>query len=64
MGRWTEIAQIMLAGALTGFLIGPDSLDQFFGFTFSNSVAFNVIVGGTIGLVLGFLATLSKPQAE
>lgn len=64
MGRWTEIAQIVLAGALTGFLIGPDTLDQFFGLAFSNSVAFNVIVGGAIGLVLGFLATLSKPQAE
>jgi len=64
MSRWTEIAQIVLAGALTGFLIGPDSLDQFFGLTFSNSVAFNIITGGAIGLVLGFLATLSKPQAE
>ena len=64
MSRWMEIAQIALAGALTGFLIGPDSLDQFFGLTFSNSVAFNVIVGAAIGLVLGFLATLSKAQAE
>lgn len=64
MSRWTEVAQIVLAGALTGFLIGPDSLDQFFGLTFSNSVAFNVIVGAAIGLVLGFLTTLSKPQAE
>lgn len=64
MGRWIEVAQLALAGALTGFLIGPDSLDQFFGFAFSNSVAFNVIVGAAIGLVLGFLATLSKPQAE
>jgi gas vesicle protein len=32
--------------------------------TFSNSVAFNVIVGIAIGAVLGFLATLSKAQAE
>ncbi|QKV19988.1 hypothetical protein [Oricola thermophila] len=64
MGRWTEIAQIALAGALTGFLIGPDSLDQFFGLSISNPAALNVIVGAAAGLVLGFLATLSKKQAE
>ena len=63
MSRWTEVAQIALAGALTGFMIGPNSLDEFFGIAFSNSVAFNVATGTAVGAVLGFLATLSKPQA-
>ncbi|GAB4350265.1 MAG: hypothetical protein Kow0026_06280 [Oricola sp.] len=64
MSRWIEVAQIALAGTLAGFLIGPDSLDQFLGLTFSNSVAFNVIAGAAIGLALGLLTLLSKPQAE
>lgn len=64
MSRWIEVAQFALAGAMTGFLIGPDSLDQFFGIAFSNSFAFNIIVGSGIGLVLGFIATRPKPQAE
>jgi len=64
MSRWTEIAQIVLAGALTGFLIGPDSLEQFVGVSYDNPALLNVVVGAVAGLVLGFLATLSKPQAE
>ena len=64
MNRWTEVAQTALAGALTGFLIGPGSLDEFFGLAFYNSVAFNIATGTAVGAVLGFLATLSKQQAE
>ena len=64
MSRWIEVAQIALAGALTGFMIGPDSLDEFFGLAFHNSVLFNVVTGTAIGAVLGYLATLFKPKAE
>jgi hypothetical protein len=65
MSRFVIIAEVALAGALVGFMIGPDSLDQFFGWTFDNSVAFNVIAGGAIGAALGVIATaLSPAKAE
>ncbi|WP_193174508.1 hypothetical protein [Oricola nitratireducens] len=64
MNRLVAVAEIALAGALTGLVIGPDSLDQFFGIDFANSTAFNVIAGTLIGTVLGFVATLSEKQAE
>jgi F0F1-type ATP synthase assembly protein I len=65
MNRLVLIAEVALAGMLVGFLIGPESLDQFFGTTFRNTVAFNIIAGGVIGAILGFLATaLSPAQTE
>ena len=64
MNRLVAIAEIALAGALVGLLIGPDSLDQFFGWTYANSVAFNVAAGTAIGAVLGVLATVFQTQAE
>jgi uncharacterized membrane protein len=57
------IAQLIFAGALTGFLIGPESLDQFIGFFPNNQIWMNVIVGALIGLALGVVASLTK-QAE
>ncbi|MCI5077647.1 hypothetical protein [Oricola sp.] len=62
--RLVTIAEIALAGAFVGFLIGPDSLDQFFGWTYSNSVAFNVAAGTAIGVVLGLVAAVMQPQSE
>ena len=62
--RWMLVAEVALAGALTGFLIGPESLDQFFGWTFGNTVTFNIAAGTAIGAALGFLLSLAKPQAE
>ncbi|MFZ2102234.1 MAG: hypothetical protein WAU86_16890 [Oricola sp.] len=64
MSRLIAIAEIALAGALTGLMIGPDSLDQFIGVNYANTTAFNVIAGAAIGVALGFVATLSKTQAE
>jgi hypothetical protein len=58
------VAEVALAGAFVGFLIGPESLDQFFGVDFRNTFAFNVIAGTAIGAALGFLLSLAKPQAE
>ena len=57
------IAELTFAGFLVGLLIGPESLDQFFGLNFENSVAFNVVVGALIGAGLGILGTL-LPQKE
>jgi hypothetical protein len=64
MNRVVAIAEIALAGAMVGFLIGADSLDQFFGWTFANSVAFNVTAGTAIGAVLGVIATFFQTQPE
>ncbi|TCD13795.1 hypothetical protein [Oricola cellulosilytica] len=64
MKRWIPAAEIVLAGALTGYLIGPESLDQFFGTAFRNTVAFNVIAGAAIGAVLGVIAVMATPKAE
>lgn len=57
------IAELAFAGFLVGLLIGPSSLDQFFGLSFDNSVSFNVIVGAAVGAGLGFLASI-WPQRE
>lgn len=54
------IAQLAFAGALTGFLIGPESLDQFIGIFPNNQIWMNVIVGGLIGAALGVGASLLK----
>ena len=43
MSRWVPIAETALAGALVGYMIGPESLEQFFGMTFRNGVAFNIL---------------------
>ena len=64
MSRLVAIAEFALAGALVGFLIGPNSLDDFFGWTYSNSVAFNLASGTAVGAVLGVLATVFQKQAE
>ena len=61
--RMLFIAEVTFAGFLVGLLIGPESLDQFFGLNFENSVAFNVVVGALIGAGLGILGTL-LPQKE
>ena len=58
------VAELALAGALVGFLIGPESLDQFFGWTFRNTVPFNIAAGAIIGALVGFVLSLMKPQAE
>lgn len=64
MNRVVVIAEIALAGALVGLLIGPDSLDQFVGMTYANSVAVNVTAGVAIGAVLGAIATFFQTQSE
>ena len=64
MDRLVAIAETALAGALVGLLIGPGSFDQFFGWSFENSVAFNVTTGTAIGMVLGFVATFFQTQSE
>jgi hypothetical protein len=57
------IAQLTFAGALTGFLIGPSSLDQFIGMFPNNTMLMNVIVGGLIGAALGVIGSFAK-EAE
>ena len=64
MNRVVVIAEIALAGALVGLLIGPDSLDQFVGMTYANSVAVNVTAGVAIGAILGTIATFFQSQSE
>jgi hypothetical protein len=61
--RALMIAELTFAGLLVGLLIGPESLDQFFGLNYENSVVFNLIVGGLIGAGLGLLASM-LPQTE
>ncbi|WP_223477412.1 hypothetical protein [Oricola indica] len=64
MSRWVPIAETALAGALVGYMIGPESLEQFFGMTFRNGVAFNILTGTAIGAVLGLIMTVSQTQSE
>lgn len=64
MNRVVAIAEIALAGALVGFLIGPESLEQFVGVSYANSVAANVTAGVAIGAVLGAVATFFQTQSE
>lgn len=54
------IAQLTFAGAMVGFLIGPDSLDQFIGLFPDTSVILNVVIGGLIGAGLGVLGSFAK----
>ena len=54
------IAQLAFAGAMVGFLIGPDSLDRFIGIIPNHAVILNVIVGGLIGAGLGVIGSFSK----
>ncbi len=61
--RMLFIAELTFAGFLVGLLIGPESLDQFFGLNFENSVTFNVVAGALIGAGLGILGSL-LPQKE
>ncbi|MEL6435604.1 MAG: hypothetical protein AAFP99_02300 [Pseudomonadota bacterium] len=56
------IAQLTFAGAMVGFLIGPDSLDQFIGMFPDHDTAVNVIVGGAIGAALGVIASVLDRQ--
>lgn len=56
------IAQLVFAGGMIGFLIGPDSLDQFIGLFPEHSVPVNVIVGAGIGAVVGFIASFLDTQ--
>lgn len=60
--RLLFIAELAFAGFLVGLLIGPSTLDQFFGLTYDNSVAFNLIAGTLIGAALGFLGSLLPRQ--
>ena len=55
------IAELTFAGLLVGLLIGPESLDQFFGLNFENSVEFNLFAGGLIGASLGVLGSMLPP---
>ncbi|MCR9121513.1 MAG: hypothetical protein NXH91_04515 [Phyllobacteriaceae bacterium] len=54
------IAQLTFAGALIGFLIGPNSLDEFIGIIPNNPVPLNIIGGALIGAAFGVLGSLSK----
>lgn len=54
------IAQMGMAGALVGFLIGPNSLDEFIGIIPNNPVVLNVLVGALVGAALGVLGSLAK----
>ena len=54
------IAQLAFAGAMVGFLIGPDSLDQFIGIIPNHTVIVNIIVGGLIGAALGVIGSFAK----
>lgn len=59
------IAELAFAGFLVGLLIGPDTLDQFFGLTYNNSVAFNLIVGTLAGASIGLLGSfLPRHETE
>ena len=49
------IFQLAFAGGLTGFLIGPESLDQFIGMFPNNTITINVIVGVLAGAAVGFV---------
>lgn len=57
------IAQLAFAGAVTGFLIGPDSLDQFIGMFPHHSTLMNVIGGLVLGVVSGAALSL-LPETE
>ncbi|MBO6554071.1 MAG: hypothetical protein JJ926_15960 [Roseitalea sp.] len=54
------IAQLTFAGALIGFLIGPNSLDEFIGIIPNNPVPMNIFGGALIGAALGVLGSLTK----
>ena len=54
------IAQLAFAGAMVGFLIGPDSLDRFIGIIPNHPVVLNVLVGGLIGAALGVIGSFAK----
>lgn len=60
------IAELTFAGILVGLLIGPGSFEQFFGVAFNNSTMLNLITGGAIGSLLGFIGSLwpEKPETE
>ncbi len=57
------MAQLALAGAVTGFLIGPDSLDQFIGMFPQHTILANVIVGALMGVASGLVLSL-LPETE
>ncbi|MEM1377963.1 MAG: hypothetical protein AAGG69_11315 [Pseudomonadota bacterium] len=56
--KFDIIAQFVFAGAMVGFLIGPDSLDQFIGMFPEHTVLMNVIIGAIIGAGIGLFASL------
>ena len=60
--RLQFVAELTFAGFLVGLLIGPSTLDQFFGLTYDNSVAFNLIAGSLIGAGIGFLGSFLPRQ--
>lgn len=58
------MAQLAVAGALVGFLIGPESLDQFIGMFPNNTMYANVIVGAALGAGLGLLGSVFEKADE
>ena len=58
--NYNLIAQLTFAGAMVGFLIGPDSLDRFIGIIPNHPVIANIVIGGLIGAALGALGSLAK----
>ncbi|MEL6920253.1 MAG: hypothetical protein AAFO77_04400 [Pseudomonadota bacterium] len=51
------VGQFVFAGAMVGFLIGPDSLDQFIGMFPEHTIVTNVIAGAIIGTGFGVIAS-------
>ncbi|MEM0900170.1 MAG: hypothetical protein AAGI92_09500 [Pseudomonadota bacterium] len=58
--KYDLVFQLIFAGALIGFLIGPNSVDEFVGVLPDNQIWMNMIVGGGIGGLLGFLLSLRQ----
>ncbi|MEO0544685.1 MAG: hypothetical protein AAFY99_12790 [Pseudomonadota bacterium] len=56
------IGQLTFAGGMVGFLIGPDSLDQFIGMFPEHTVPINIVVGAILGAALGVIASFFDKQ--
>lgn len=59
MKNYIFILELALAGALVGFLLGADSLKDFFGSSIHNTAAMNIVVSAAVGAFLGFLGSLT-----